>query len=298
MSSSNFAAYSDESGINGHRYTSITIVSGRQDTLENLRKELTGILSNKNRPIDEVKFSKIRGFESPIYQAAKQFIFCAVNKFACLRNIIRIDTLTWDRQGSCHSTVHRNEKPNLEHLYCQLLLHIARQWDQTQWNFYPDTSSKINWSDIILSLNMTRLHRVKARKPLLINFLLEENLNFQFSEVKQVASIEEPLIQLADLFAGMARFSSEENVKCAKWAISQTDSKQQHKFKFGLASDDYLIKGTKQCRYQLIGELYHICGKHRLFVSLKTKQHLWTRHPSYPVNFWDYEEKRIKPTQV
>ena len=156
------------------------------------------------------------------------------------------------------------------------------------WNFYPDVNSKINWREIISYLNMTRLQ--KKKNPLLIELMLEENPRFRFGEVKQLPSIQEPLIQLADLFAGLARFSHEENVDCTNWVVSPKDG-WQHKMKLCQDSKVNNLNRTKECRYKLIGELYHLCGKHSLWVSIRTKKHLWTRKPNSPINFWDYKRK-------
>jgi len=173
--------------------------------------------------------------------------------------------------------------------YC-LIAHIVRQWNNTYWNFYPDENSKINWSEIISYLNMTRLQKKKNMTPLLIELMLEENPRFKFGEVKQLPSIQEPLIQLADLFAGVARFSHEENVDCTKWVADQKDWRQKE---MGYYQETNVINITKarKCRYKLIVELCDLCHRHRLGVSIRTKKHLNTWRPSNPINFWDYKRK-------
>ena len=77
--------------------------------------------------------------------------------------------------------------------------------------FVPQMKAN-NWGRIIKYLSMTRMHRKQNENPLLIKLMLKENPRFEFGEVKQLPSIKEPLIQLADLFAGLARFSHEEAV--------------------------------------------------------------------------------------
>lgn len=275
-----FQVYSDESGINdGDPYTSVSIISGEEAILNCLRDKLAQEISNKR--INEVKFVKVTSHKSTIAQAAKAFIKSAVNDFAIFKKI-RIDTITMDNQSPDYG-----DKKNLEHMYYCLISHIIRQWNNTHWNFYPDVNSKINWSEIISYLNMTKLHKKKSESPLLIELMLEENPRFKFGEVKQLASIQEPLIQLADLFAGLARFSHEENVDCAKWVVGQKNG-WQSEMKLGGDSKISGMSPTKECRYKLIGELYNLCGRHRLWVSIKTKKHLWTRKPNSPINFWDY----------
>ncbi len=277
-----FQAFSDESGINDEdRYTSISIISGEAETLCCLRDKLTKEIYDKG--IDEVKFLKVTRYNSPISKVARSFINITVNEFI-ISNKVRIDTITVDAQSPDSG----NEK-NLEHMYYCLMSHIIRQWNNTYWNFYPDVNSKIDWDEIIAYLNMTRLHRKQNVNPFLVKLILEENPRFKFGEVKQLHSINEPLIQLADLFAGLSRFSHEEDVACANWVASQKN-RQQREMKFSQDNEVNNINRTRECRYKMIGELYHLCSKHRLGVSIRTKKHLNTWKPDNPINFWDYKK--------
>lgn len=235
------------------------------------------------RGIGEVKFVKITRYNSPKTQAARAFIKAAISYFAIYKKI-RIDTITRDNQPY-------GKKPDLEHMYYCLLSHIVRQWQNTKWDFYPDVNSKINWSDIISFLNLARLQK-KVKNPLLVELLLRENPLFQFSKIEQLCSIKEPLIQLADLFAGLARFSNEQNVDCSEWIVNQENG-WQSKMNMGVNKESNPIPQTNRCRYQIISELYSLCSKHRLYVSIKTKKHLWTRKHNSPVNFWDYDKRWI-----
>ncbi len=282
-----FLAYSDESGINENdQYTSIALISGEQKTLDCLSQKLTKIL--KDERVNEVKFLKVTRHKSPITTAARRFIERTINEFACYKRV-RVDIITRDNRP-LHLNSSDSCKPDLEHLYYCLLSHIIRQWRNTIWNFYPDINSKIDWKEIISFLENTRLYKRNINNPLLIDLILEENPKFQFNEVKQLPSTKEPLIQLADLFAGIARFSHEEDIKCAQ-SVIRWKSKEQQKLNLNLARDNS-IKRSKKCRYQVISELYNLCRKHRFWVSIRTKKHLWTRKPNSFINFWDYKPAR------
>lgn len=282
-----FQAYSDESGINdGDPYTSVSVVSGEEIMLNCLRDKLAQEISTKR--IKEVKFVKVTSHNSTIAQAAKTFINIAVNDFAAFTKI-RIDTMTMDNQYLLSAFPNYDREQKLEHMYYCLLSHLGKQWNNAQWHFYPDKNSKVRWSRIISFLNQARLHRNKVGKPLLIKLMLQENPLFQFGEVKQLCSIQEPLVQLADLFAGLARFSHEENIDCSRW-LPNPKTGRQSEMKLGENDKISGISPTKKCRYELIGELYNLCGKHSLWVSIRTKRHLWTRKQTSPINFWDYKK--------
>lgn len=288
-----FQAFSDESGINyKDPYTSIPIVSGEEEVLNCLRDKLVQEINDKG--INEVKFTGITRHKSPVTQAAIAFIRSAVNDFAKYRKI-RIDTMTMDNQYLLSTFPDYDNEQKLEHMYHCLLSHIGRQWNNTRWNFYPDINSKVNWNKIINFLSITKLHRGKCEKPLLIELILQENPKFQFDEIRQISSVQEPLIQLADLFAGLACFSHEENMDCSKWFISKNNGWQ---LEMKLSKDIKIsnISRKSKCRYQLIGELYNLCGRHSLWVSIKTRKHLWTRKKNSPVNFWDYEKRILVPS--
>lgn len=285
-------AYSDESGINvGDKYTSVSVVSGEAEVLNCLRDKLGKTLRDKK--VDEVKFSEIKRYESPVTKAAINFIECTVNDFA-IYNRVRVDTITTDNECLASDNYDYGNKPELERMYCCVLANIVRRWRSTKWGFYPDMNSKVDWSEIVSYLNKTRL-RKRIEKPVLIKLMLDENPEFEFSEVKQVDSVEEPLVQLADLFAGMAKFShdsKEYDVNCAEWLSGSKYEKQGELIKL-MRQNSWNIPRRVECRYRVIGRMVSICHRHSLYVSLNSENHLRTWRPKNPINFWPpYERGR------
>jgi hypothetical protein len=277
-------AYSDESGINvGDRYTSVSVVSGEAGVLDCLRDKLDKTLREKN--VDEVKFSEIRRYGSLVTQAAVKFIECTVNEFA-VRTRVRVDTISMDNEYLAGDNYDYGNRPELERMYYSVLAYIVRRWRHTKWDFYADVNSRINWGEIIAYLNVTRLQK-KVKKPSLIELMLEENPEFQFSEVKELNSAGEPLIQLADLFAGMARFSYEDN-GCAKWVDKWKPDEERELIPY-MAQDKKSTQKVKECRYRLIAGMYNLCHRHSLYLSIKTEGHLKTRRHESPINFWPYK---------
>lgn len=278
-------AYSDESGINvGDRYTSVSVVSGEAEVLNCLRDKLNKTLRDRN--VEEVKFSEIKRYPSPVTQAAINFIECTVNDFAIYKKV-RVDTITTDNEYLDQNSYDSGNKPELERMYYCVLTNIVRRWRSTKWGLYPDINSRVNWSEIISYLNRTALQR-RVKKPLLIEIMLGEDTQFQFSEVEQLNSAKEPLVQLADLFAGMARFSHEDNVSCAEWVARWKHVKQGELIR-SMALNKMNITRLMECRYRLIGGLYFLCHRHKLYVSIRSENHLKTWRPESPINFWDYK---------
>ncbi len=285
MKSEVFSVYSDESGTFHCRYQTIALVSGQEAMLSQLRKLLKSALNRYG--VDEVKFNEI-GSHSPKVKAAREFLHHAVRKFA--RQVkMRIDVLVWDTQDSRHAIQGRNDLANLEHMYYKVLTYTARRWNQTEWNFYPDKNSQIHWGEIANFLNRTRLEHPKSNLLTLFKSE-EENQLFQFRSVEPSDSLQEPLIQLADLFAGMARFTREEGEQCIQW-LESWGNKNQPLLPNLLCGKDELDETSKakQNRFQLVGEFHDLCKQHKLGVSLRDKKYLWTPNPTNPINFWNYE---------
>jgi hypothetical protein len=281
-----FEAYSDESGINvGDRYTSVSVVSGEAETLNYLRDRLGETLRYKN--VDEVKFSNITRYGWPVTEAAADFVGCAVNDCA-IYNRVRIDTITTDNGCLNGGDYDSGSDPDLEGMYYHVLSNVGRRWGCMKWDFYPDENSGVNWSGIVSRLNMTSMLTAEGNKEGFIG-RTDEHAQFQFSEVEELDSVGEPLVQLADLFAGMARFSHEDNGGCAEW-VARGDERQGKLFP-SMAWDKGNITRSKECRYRLIGKLYSLCRRHRLYVSLRSGKHLRTLRPQSPINFWDYRRR-------
>ena len=103
-------------------------------------------------------------------------------------------------------------------------------------------------------------------------------------------SRQEALVQLADLFAGMARFSREETQQCVQWLNSRVNKDQLRLPNFldstGVEDETTAIR---QNRFQLIGKFDTLCKRHKLGVSLRKKGYLWTPDYRNPINFWNYE---------
>lgn len=271
-----FAAYSDESFH--EQYQAIGVVSGKKILLSNLREKLQNILNDRN--IKELKFSKL-GTRFPKVEAAKKSMDLGIE--FCKKNLIRIDILIWDLKDSRHSIPNMDTIANLAYMYYKILRCISEQWNHRYWEFYPDEQSSIEWYKIANYLNRTIIHR---RKPHFLTLFEQDKHRIKFIRLNQLKSHEEPLIQLADLFAGIACFSRKKSDEC--WIEYNKRKKQQSLFREETEMRSKL-SGTDLNRFKLIFRIYKICKKFNLNVSLKRKKYLWTPDPSYPINFWHYE---------
>lgn len=274
-----YQVFSDESFSN--RYQAVGVISGEAGVLLELRIKLQNILHDTG--VSEVKFEEVRT-HLPKIKAAHTFLKEAV--MDAKQNKIRVDVVTWDIYDTRHSIPDRDDVANLTRMYYKLLRHVSEQWNQQNWAFYPDENTYVDWTDTIDYLNATKTPR---RKPHLLRLFDEDQYLLNFTGVQPLNSENEPLIQLSDLFAGMARFVRECGEECLRWLGSQRLSKQPLLFNCNEheVTDDPIK--AKCNRFVLVNEFYNLCRDSRLGVSLNTKKYFWTRSPRNPVNFWNYE---------
>lgn len=277
-------AYSDESGFPAKRYHVLAVVSGSHSVLSSLRDQLRQVLDLNQ--ISELKWEGVRTHR-PKVEAARRFLQYAI-QYASRREI-RIDTLLWDTRDSRHAIPGRDDVANLQRMYYKVLVHAARQWHQSNWAFFPDEQSVINWREIQEYLNKTRLDR--PTPGLIALFRIEDERRFfQFKQVVPQRSCDEPLVQLADLFAGLSAFSRGKGGTYRQWLRVE-----QVKYQLQLFDDMDEVEPEDESsiadrnRFIWLNEFDVNCKKCKLGVSLKTKNYLWTPCPNNPINFWNYE---------
>lgn len=281
-----FQAYCDASGVFDHQFQSIGTVSGGIPALDDLRSVLAKII--KDNGIREIKFANITKRDSRDYNAALAAFTVVITGY-CRYNRVRADVMTWDTTDSRHAVPGRNDSDNLGRLYHHLLLNVTKRWSEGEWNLIVDKNERIDFTALKGSIN--------CKLPLSVSMTLPEIIEStdQLEElevvktISEIASHEEPLVQLADLFAGISRFSHERGAECCVWLSSKGNPDQPPLP--DLVVDGYtepeFTKAT-ECRFQLIGELNTLCKKYRLGVSLESEKRLWTPNPNNPVNFWHY----------
>ena len=209
-----YAVFSDESGIDdNNRYASISMVSIRFALLYQYLDELQGIL--QERKIEELKWTDLKGHSSKI-EVAKSFIDYAIGK----KGNLRIKTLIWDKHDSRHQVERIDKNKNIQKMYFKLGCKVFKNWedtvqghDQMYWNLYPDRGTSIDFEEV------KRFHNASAYKTAEYNGYSKIPA-FQVCNFLEQDSHTCPLIQLADLFAGLARFAREER------QVEQTNRQQ------------------------------------------------------------------------
>ena len=280
-------AFCDASGVFAEHYQSIGVISGTTEVLCKLRNDMLEILTDLG--MSEIKFSDINKLDSREFKAAWRFFTELINYYIKSRSV-RADVLTWYTADSRHSTPGRDDIENLGRMYFHLLSNIARKWDITSWSIYIDKDEKVDF-DVLRGCLNSRIDQIDTGQFPEIIESLEQLKEFEVvKEISEVDSREEPLVQLADLFAGVARYSNEKGPQCCEWLAIYGNPAQESLIDLNSVGSN-LSESSKsdECRYCLIGKINELCKKHRLYVSLNDEKRLQTKDPRSPMNFWIYQ---------
>ncbi|GIW33850.1 DUF3800 domain-containing protein [Meiothermus sp.] len=274
--------FSDESNWNTGRFRSLGLVTVLVDALEDLNNELKGLLTESG--ISEFKWEKLRQARERI--GAQKM--CEFTIKHALDRRLRVDILIWDIQDSRHDIPGRDDIANLQRMYYHLFRNVLRsRWPHgAVWRLHPDEHTAMDWSTVQDCLENVA-DRLEIERSLFNEgqFRVRLRRDFGLEEIRSALSHEQPLLQLADLFAGMAVFSRTQFDAYQAWLTAKSPQS-------GLFDDQNEAPDASRSSSERFSVLQHLdarCKKHKLGVSLKRKQGLWTPDPQRPINFWIYE---------
>jgi len=270
--------FSDASGAGGDRFHSIALVSGTQETCCALREALSNCPS--------VEWKQVNG-DHKAQQAALQYVETLVSHVA--RGKIRVDIITWDRQDARHQVRGRDDAENRARMYYHGLVYVGRQYGSGLYALFPDEGECFDWDTLVECLERIDLARRRARGEVSSLPLFEIAKQRLTIEVQQCRSHEEPLVRLADIFAGMARWSREKAPHVVSWVDNTLRGEELSLFEIDEADTDQRQSRADVARTELVATLDRLCKDNKLGVSLRQRGYLWTPDPCRPINFWPYE---------
>ena len=134
---------------------------------------------------------------------------------------LRVDVLIWDTQDSRHSIRRRDDTANLARMYYHLVSVVTKKrWDLVaSWLIRVDQRNDMDWNTLEDCLSgRTRSEKV-GQQPKLANKTSARMV--RPPRIKQVSSSDQPLIQIADLFAGLAAFSWNNRQEYRNWKMGE-----------------------------------------------------------------------------
>jgi len=259
-------AYVDETQHNTGRFRGLALITLKLSDAERITLELKQILQTSS--ISEFKWSKLRSARERF--AALHILDYMLEK--AISGLLRVDTITWDIEDSRHKIQSRSDIRNLRRMYYFLFKDVlGEHWPaEAVWQIYPDESSSDPWSNLGYLTEVWDWNTGET--------IFEINL----TNIIPSKSHQEPIIQVADLFAGLAVYSRNSYEIYEKWTLLSELEKGTSTI---LA--DFSKADLERCR--ILQYFNERCKKNKMGVSLKQKRGLRTFNPSNPINFWWYE---------
>lgn len=250
--------YADETQYNVGRYRGVAIVSGLAPLVQGLADEVRTILASSGA--SECKWEKVRSAKTRFL--AEKLLVWAMD--AAIANRLRVDALTWDAGDSAHARAGTPYLKKLHQMYGYALAQtLTHRWPTaTMWTLYPDEQNALRWDTIAAELPRTAC-------------------------IVPSASHREPLIQVADLFAGLAVFSRAGYDTYEQWLCLPPAERRLSPEK-SLASQLRALSASDRQRCLLLDDFFTRCKQCLPGVSLRTNRGLRTYDPDRAITFrWD-----------
>jgi hypothetical protein len=246
--------YSDESRFNYGAVRGVGAVSLRRDDSSRLSDELARLLSDAG--LREMKWEKVRTGRAA--SAAGKALEWALEH--ALRGELEVETLTWDATTSEASRARTRALAQLHAVYQTLLAsviarHSERGDDAWNWGVVPDEQTAMPWT------------RIQTALP-------------QIDTITPERSETQPLIQLADLFTGLAVYSRAAYDAYERW-LSFPDHEADA---LGVAAPRH-ARGSSAYRLALLDDFYTLCVCRAAGISLRTRRGLYTYRADAPIRF-------------
>ncbi len=169
-------------------------------------------------------------------------------------------------------------------MYYHIFRNVLRlRWpNNAVWRLYPDEHTAMDWQNVEDCLSAVSTH-IKIERSLLTGGKLAVRLRREFGikDIAEATSRYNPLLQVADLFAGLAVFSKDKFKEYHKWL--EATSIQRKLFENELDATNTSKRLVE--RFLVLKHFDDECKKRKLGVSLNRKLGLWTPNPENPINF-------------
>lgn len=282
----NHVAFSDDSSHRENRYHSLSLVTTSKENYENLLPKMKIILEESGIG-SEFKWTKLSSHK---YRFAAEkiigFVFENQSK-------IKVNTIIWDIEDSRHKNlIGRDDNKNLVRMYYHLFMDTtSKKWpiDGVHWKWMPDEQSSVDWEELRTYIRM-------KKHPVQLNMYDENELpeyqSVQLEAISPSQSENNPFIQIADLFAGIANCSYGDYERIKKWRGEKNIDSQLNL----LGEDFQKFSAAQKMRFPVIIKLDRICKDNRFGISFSDKHRGLYSYPNLAnkfLSFWLYTPQSI-----
>jgi hypothetical protein len=282
LKTASYCGFCDESQYNVGRFRAISMVSMDTSFFPSYADTLQEILDESG--ISELKWHDL---------ASAKMRFAAIKSLDCTLDRaesgkLRVDTLIWDVQDTRHCVLKRDDIQNLQRMYYHLLNNVlVKKWGELgHWIVFPDHSS-INWLELE-TVMQNQIKKMEDRKriddPYGIN-------GMGFLELSPIDSLDCPIVQVADLFAGLGVHSRESFHKHESYYIVRRGRRCRYLPSRTIESVQDIVSSLSRSdreRCSTLSHLFSQCKAKKWGIHLLRSQGLKTSDPTCPINFWHY----------
>lgn len=241
-------AFCDETRYNVGRVRGLGMASAPATEIARLEGELRALLGASN--VAEGKWEKVRSARAGF--AAAKLLRWSLDRSR--QGVLRVDTLTWEAESDAQRVSALPYRARLRQMEARLLGDILpRRWPAgARFSVVPDEQGVLAWD--ALAADLPPVERIAPGR-----------------------SQDQPLIQLADLFAGLAAYSRERYTTYDRWLSLPPDARAR-------TAD---LSAADRVRCRLLDDFFAECKYRRVGVSLRTNWGLRTYDvASAPLGFW------------
>jgi hypothetical protein len=269
-------AFADESRYTSGRYRSLAVVSVERADRSAFDGRLRAILDESG--VKELSWKNVTSARDRL--AALKALDWTLRQASARK--LRADVVTWDTHDTRHSIRRRDDISNLARMYHHLLENVmGGRWpEDAMWTVRPDENTAMTWDHVAEFLRLKERHRDSDAPQL----WQPGKRRFYLLQVQPARSHEEPLVQLADVFAGLGSYSRLRYNAYKEWTVNE---RQQASLWEDPMSPAW--SASERERFQVMRAFNEACKTSKFRVSLDTHGGFRTMHPASPVNFWWYE---------
>lgn len=196
-------AFADETSYTGsERFGAISLVTMQRRIGLDFNNELKKIL--KDNQTTDLKWKKI-GKDNKYSSATIAFLQKTISY--AHSNKIRIDVVMFDFHDSRHTVKRRDNIANFKRMIHHLLKNtLTSRWpNNLTWGFFPDQNTSVRWDEVHYFLELKSILTNSQQYDILNDNTFKKAYNIIL--IKEMNSEKCSIVQLADLFAGLAVFS-------------------------------------------------------------------------------------------
>lgn len=246
-----------------------------------MNQSLINALDDSGLSGKELKWEKIRTAK---YRFAG-LKFLSILYPYLLHRELRVDSIIWDTSDARHNIMKRDDKKNFEIMYYRLLFDcMQKRWGHgSLWGFYPDENSQVDWSEFIKIMdNSASIIPGLPQKPLAVS---KSIYSYKIVDFCQKKSIDEPIIQVADLISGLSA-CSHNRFSELYFSLKRLEGQPT------LLSTGINLSNSDLERGHLLKDLLSFCKSRKMHVSFESTNGLVSHDPKMPINFWLYSPQR------